>query len=84
MNSKHAKTLRAVFAVPTRTVRFSDIESLLQALGFEKVEGDGSAVRFEAHSGCALVTHRPHPRDEAPKRLVRRICDFLIAQGITP
>ena len=84
MNSKHAKTLRAVFAIPTHTVRFSDIESLLQALGFEKIEGDGSLVRFEARSGAALVTHRPHPRDEAPKKLVRRVCDFLIAQGITP
>ena len=84
MNSKHAKTLRAIFATPTRTVRFSDIETLLQALGFEKIEGDGSLVRFEAPGGSALVTHRPHPGNEAPKLLVRRVSVFLREQGIEP
>ena len=43
MNSKHRKTLEAIFSKPTLGgIKFVDIEALVVALGGEVVEGAGS------------------------------------------
>jgi hypothetical protein len=51
MNTKHSKTLQGSFAKPTRmSIRFSDIELLLLALGAELVEREGSRqIYFRGH-----------------------------------
>ena len=47
MKAKHAKTLQAIFALPTRaSIAFGEIEALLMALGAEKTEREGSRVKF--------------------------------------
>ncbi|NTU42666.1 MAG: type II toxin-antitoxin system HicA family toxin, partial [Nitrospirales bacterium] len=65
MNSKNRKTLSDVFADPLRAgVPWADIEALLEALGAEITEGNGSRVRI-ALNGVRAVFHRPHPQREA-------------------
>ena len=59
INSKHRKTLRAVFAKPTSSsVVFSDIESLLMALGVwctnEKARASRSCLKM---SNGAVIAH---------------------------
>ncbi|WP_169928962.1 hypothetical protein [Macromonas bipunctata] len=52
MNSKHRKTLEAIFSKPTQgNIKFSDVESLVLALGGEVVEGAGSRVAMHLHGG---------------------------------
>lgn len=84
MNSKHRKTLEAIFATPTRTsLEWARIEALLVALGCERVEGRGSRVRFVA-GGTIGTFHRPHPAKEAKAYQVEDARTFLTAIGVTP
>ena len=84
MNSKHRKTLEAIFATPTRTSHeWARIEALLVTLECERVEGRGSRVRFVA-GGTIGTFHRPHPATEAKAYQVEDARTFLTAIGVTP
>ena len=84
MNSKHCKTLEAVFSKPTPgTLAFSDIERLLLAVGCTLTEGAGSRVRFDK-GGMALLCHRPHPGKEARRYQVEQVREFLQKLEIKP
>ena len=84
MKSKHRKTLRAVFAKPTKAnIKFADIESLLVSLGGEITEGSGSRMSVTV-SDKTLFLHRPHPDKEARKYQVENVREFLQRIGIEP
>ncbi|MDO9417269.1 type II toxin-antitoxin system HicA family toxin [Pararhizobium sp.] len=84
MNTKHRKTLLAVFKEPVSgSVSWNDIESLLVAAGCSVVEGSGSRVRF-VFSDEVESFHRPHPAKEAKRYQVRAARDFLIRIGVKP
>jgi len=84
VNSKHRKTLAAVFRDPVSgTINWSDVESLLVGAGAEVVEGSGSRVRF-VKDGIVATFHRPHPAREAKRYQVRDARAFLQAIGVTP
>jgi hypothetical protein len=84
MNSKQRKTLAAIFADPVSgTIAWTDVESLLVALGCRIIEGRGSRVRFE-DGGIVADFHRPHPRKEAKRYQVRIARSFLIDIGVRP
>lgn len=84
LSGRHRKTLSSVFVDPTlSSVLWSDIESLLGALGAELSEGRGSRVRVHLN-GVRAVFHRPHPRKETDKGALKAVRRFLIAAGIQP
>jgi hypothetical protein len=84
MNSKHRKTLEAVFTDPmSGTIAWADVESLLVAAGAEVIEGRGSRVRF-VKDGEVGTFHRPHPAKEAKRYQVRDARDFLERIGVIP
>ena len=84
MNSKHRKTLEAVFTDPmSGTIAWADVESLLVAAGAEVIEGRGSRVRF-VKDGEVGTFHRPHPAKEAKRYQVRDARDFLERIGAKP
>lgn len=84
MNSKHKKTLAAVFLDPVSgTIEWAATESLLVAAGAHLIEGSSSRVRFEK-DGEIETFHRPHPTKEAKRYQVRAARDFLTRLGITP
>ena len=84
MNAKHSKTLTAIFARPTKSnIKFSQIESLIMALGGEVREGDGSRVALELF-GKREYAHRPHPGKEAKKYMVEKIREWLTSLEVTP
>jgi len=84
MNSKHSRTLAALFADPVSpTIVWADIEGLLVAVGARILEGAGSAVRFEKDGRIARF-HRPHPAKEAKRYQVRDAREFLQAIGVEP
>ncbi|MFG1350582.1 type II toxin-antitoxin system HicA family toxin [Xanthobacter autotrophicus] len=84
MNSKHRKTLAAVFADPVSgTIPWAAIEGLLVAVGCKLVEGAGSRVRFEK-DGKIATFHRPHPEKEAKRYQVSDARKFLSTLGIAP
>lgn len=84
MNSKHKRTLSALFKDPVSgTIEWAAIESLFRAVGCNIVEGSGSRVRF-AKDGNIASFHRPHPEKEAKRYQVRDAREFLILIGVKP
>ena len=84
MDSKHRKTLEAIFEKPERAnIDWKDIETLFLALGAEISEGNGSRVRV-ALKDVRAVFHRPHPRKETKKGAVKSVRRFLESAGVKP
>ena len=84
VNSKHRKTLTAVFGLPTPTgLAWADLEALLKAAGCQVVEGPGSAVSFRLGQEIEFF-HRPHPAKEAKRYQVRAARAFLTRIGVKP
>lgn len=84
MNNKHRKTLDAIFTEPPLSnIAWSDIESLLLAVGAQSFEGNGSRVRFLLNDVKATF-HRPHPQKETDKGAVVSVRRFLEAGGVKP
>lgn len=84
MNSKHRKTLTAIFSKPTPgSIKFSDVEALVIALGGEVREGDGSRVALYLQGGVKHA-HRPHPGKEAKRYQITEIRAWLQAVGVKP
>ena len=84
MNSKHRKTLLAVFERPTASsIVFADIEALVEALGGVIREREGSRVTMELN-GEQWRCHRPHPGKEAKRYQVEEAREFLTQAGVKP
>lgn len=84
MRKKHHRTLEALFELPARSnIRWSDIESLLAALGAYIEEREGSRVYVELNE-VAGHFHRPHPGKEASRAAARSVRRFLVEAGTEP
>lgn len=84
MSSRHRRTLEAVFRDPvSATILWSDVERMLLHYGAFIEEREGSAIKIEVN-GAAAVFHRPHPRKEAPRRMIRKLREFLTRTGLVP
>jgi len=68
---------------PPADVRWTEVRSLLSALGAEITEGRGSRVRLFLN-GVRAVFHRPHPRSEMDRGAVRSLRRFLREAGVGP
>ncbi len=84
MNSKHRKTLEAIFSQPVNgNMEWRKIEALFLALGAMRTERSGSAVSFVLHEVRADF-HRPHPDKAALRYRVKDARQFLEMAGVTP
>lgn len=84
MNSKHQKTLAAIFANPVRSsVAWADIEALFIACGGEVSQGRGSRIRVELNNILATF-HRPHPQPTTDKGAIKSVRKFLENAGVKP
>ena len=84
MNSKHHKTLKAIFSDPVGgNLPWDRIEALLVAIGCRVVEGSGSSVTFEK-DGRRVYFPRPHPQRDSLVYRVKAVREFLTKLEITP
>ena len=84
MKRKHQRTLEQIFKRPTSgTIPWSDIESLLKALGADISEREGSRVAVVLF-GEVRVFHRPHPSPNTDKGAVKSIRKWLEFYEVTP
>jgi len=82
MNKKHQKILKQLFQNPIQaSIAWKDIEAMLNALGAEISEGNGSRVRI-ALNNIRAVFHRPHPKKETDKGAIVSMRRFLKEAGI--
>jgi hypothetical protein len=84
VNSKQRKVLADIFTRPTlASIVFSDIESLVKALGGTVAEREGSRVSIQL-LGEEWRCHRPHPGKEARRYQVEQARDLLERVGVRP
>jgi len=84
VNARQRKTLAAIFTKPTpASIRFSDIESLIAALGGTVSSRGGSRVSIEL-KGEHWRAHRPHPGKEAKRYQLEEARELLERVGIRP
>ncbi|MFC1841402.1 type II toxin-antitoxin system HicA family toxin [Thermodesulfobacteriota bacterium] len=83
MNKKQRQTLNKILEKPERSsdIPWSNIESLIVALGGEISEGRGSRVRVVLNDVKA-VFHRPHPERVTEKGAVKSVRRFLKEAGV--
>lgn len=82
MNSKHRKTLTAIFTKPTSaSMVFADLEYLIKSLGGAVVEREGSRIRIELN-GEIWRCHRLHPGKEAKRYQVEEARELLQRAGV--
>jgi hypothetical protein len=82
VNNRQKDTLALIFKNPVQaSIGWTDIESLLWALGAEISEGSGSRVRI-ALNGVRAVFHRPHPQPTTDKGAGKSVRKFLTEAGI--
>lgn len=82
LNSKKRKILADIFYNPLRSnIKWSDVESMLLALGALMEEGNGSRVRFLLNNVMAIF-HRPHPQKEMDKGALKSLRKFLVNSGV--
>ncbi len=83
MNSKHRKTLKAIFTNPVNgNIEWRKIEALFTALGAIRTERAGSAVSFVLNN-IRVDFHRPHPDKEALRYRMKDARKFMEQAGIT-
>lgn len=84
MKRKHQRTLELIFARPvSANVRWTDVEALLEELGAEISEREGSRVEVFLF-GLVRVFHRPHPSPDTDKGAVAAIRKWLEENGVKP
>lgn len=84
MKAKHKDIFKRIFSSPVQAgIAWKDIETMLNALGAEISEGNGSRVRI-ALNGVRAVFHRPHPHKETDKGAIVSMRRFLTEAGIKP
>ena len=84
MNTRHQRTLEAIFTEPTlKNIKWRNVEALFIYVGTEVIEGKGSRVKFYKNDIIATF-HRPHPGKEAKPYQVRDARLFLTRIGIIP
>lgn len=84
MKRKHQVTLKKLFARPAiGSVRWTDVEALLQELGAEISQREGSRIGVFLF-GELRVFHRPHPSPDTDKGAVASIRKWLESHGVKP
>ena len=82
MNKKQRKTYNAIFADPIRcNIVWDDVLNLIQSLGGNITQGDGSRVRFDLNK-ISLNIHSPQPQKELKRYQIKALREFLIKAGV--
>lgn len=77
MNNKCKKIYKTIYTNPIKAdISWSDVETLLLALGAKISEGNGSRVRIKLN-GERAVFHRPHPENNTDKGAIKAVRRFL-------
>ncbi len=65
------------------TWTWNELVSLLTKLGYEKVEGAGSRVKFDNGNIDHLINmHKPHPSNEVKDYAIRQVREILNKGGL--
>lgn len=78
MSKKDKLIAKFLQTPPRKDLTFKELASLLGILGFLKIEGAGSAVKFYNKEKDLLINlHKPHPSDILKVYIVKQIQNKL-------
>lgn len=84
LRKRQKGTLERIFKMPVQSgIKWSEIESLIKALGGEVKEGRGSRCKFFLNGSIASF-HRPHPPPDTDKGAVASLREWLESTGVKP
>ncbi|AWK40654.1 addiction module toxin, HicA family [Photorhabdus laumondii subsp. laumondii] len=84
LRKRQKNTLEQIFKMPVPAgIKWSDVESLIIALGGEVKEGKGSRCRLLLNDSIARF-HRPHPSPDTDKGAVVSLREWLESIGVEP
>lgn len=65
------------------SLTWQELVTLLCGLGYRRLEGDGSRVKFDNGDPQAMINlHKPHPGNEVKTYIKRQILEHLRAGGL--
>jgi len=75
--SKKETLLNKFLELPLKSdLTYMDLEVLLLSLGYKKIEGNGSRVKFLKGS-TPIIIHKPHPDNRLKKYVVKQLQEIL-------
>ena len=84
MKRQHQRTLERIFSHPvSANIKWKDIEALLNFLGAELIEREGSRVEVFLFNEVRIY-HRPHPRPDTDKGALANIKKWLKENEVLP
>jgi len=58
--------------------KWQEANTLLKSLGFIKIQGDGSRVKFyNKEINCLIHFHKPHPANELKQYVIKELLETL-------
>lgn len=80
--TKAGKLIDKLKATP-KTFKWAELEKVLTSLGFEKLEGAGSRVKFYNKDADVMINlHKPHPKPELKAYQVKQVVTNLKDGGL--
>jgi hypothetical protein len=80
--SQHEKLLARLLSRQA-VFTWQELVALLCGLGYRKVEGDGSRVKFDNGDPRAMINlHKPHPGNELKAYARRQVIEHLKSGGL--
>jgi len=81
--AKHRKALDKLCAKPpSADIKWDDLKSVLEHLGYEMLKGSGSRRKFYHKGKDALIClHAPHPSPDVDKGCIVDVIEHLKAYG---
>ncbi|MBE0515679.1 MAG: type II toxin-antitoxin system HicA family toxin [Sulfurimonas sp.] len=74
MSKKDKLLSRFLKVPPNKDLTFDELQTLLISLGYDRIEGSGSAVKFYNKEKDNLINlHKPHPSNILKIYLVKQI-----------
>lgn len=83
LSKKHIRTIEKIRKRPrTGNLKYPEMESALEAMGFEKFANKSGGVAFNKGDRLTFMYHRPHPRPDVDKGAINSLDKFLEREGI--
>lgn len=80
--SKKEKLLKKLLDEQS-SMTWQELSSLLTSLGYKKLEGDGSRVKFDNGKPTDLIImHKPHPQKEVKKYVLKQIVQLVTERRV--
>jgi len=80
--TRHEKLI-AKLLNPQAAFTWQELTALLTSLGYRRMEGSGSRIKFDNGDPAAGISlHKPHPGNEIKAYVRRQVIDHLQAGGL--